>query len=377
MFVDRKRKRETDFLNKGNIFTNFAALIAKDTKAQNESKKTIVVIRIILISIIIYFSLTISVGKVISDVGSAVFFLSFFIIFAGFFACTYRFRTIVVLWMFNIGMFFFIIFNLRLFGWNIGVQHFLMVMLLLYFFSSYKRHKEKFIYAAALCALRLILFHTYYKRTPVVILLNKENEILQSINTIAIFWCISVIAYIFSRDSQELEGKLVDYNEQLQKQAKTDTLTGLCNRRGAKDYLEWLTRGGEENKGFCLCICDIDFFKKVNDTYGHDFGDEVLKGIAGIFKEEMTGRRLAARWGGEEFLLLFSEYNGDEACVYLESIKRRIKAMRIVKDGYEVGVTMTFGLAEYDFSGDAENTLKEADKKLYQGKEAGRDRIIY
>ncbi len=364
-------------MNKGNIFANVVSFITKDTKAKNESKKTIVVIRIILISIILYFSLNISVGKVISDLGSAVFFLSFLAAFVAFLACTYQFRTFTVLWMFNIGMLAFIIVNLRLFGWNIGVQHFLMVMLLLYFFSSYKRHKEKFVYAAVLCALRLILFHIYYKRTPAIILLNAENEILQSINTIAIFWCISVIAYIFSRDSQELEGKLVDYNMQLQKQANTDTLTGLCNRRGARDYLDRLIISADDAKSFSLCICDIDFFKKVNDTYGHDFGDEVLKGIAGIFKEEMTGRNLAARWGGEEFLLLFPSCNGDEACVCLEAVKRKIKAMRIEKGGYEVGVTMTFGLAEYDFSGDAEATLKEADKKLYQGKEAGRDRIVY
>lgn len=364
-------------MNGENIFKDIAAFIAKDTKAKNESKKTMVVIRIILISIIFYFTFNISVGKVVSSIGSAVFFFSFFAVFAGLFVCTYYFRTITVVWMFNIGMLAFIIVNIQLFGWNIGVQHFLMVMLLLYFFSSYKRYIEKFIYTAALCALRLVLFHMYYKRTPTVILLNAENEILQSINTIAIFWCIAVIAYVFSRDSQELESKLVDYNTQLQKQANTDTLTGLCNRRAARDYLERLTKGGDEDKSFCLCICDIDFFKRVNDTYGHDFGDEVLKGIAGIFEEEMKGKNLAARWGGEEFLLLFPDCNGDDACVCLGHIKRKVKAMRIEKDGCEVGVTMTFGLAEYDFSGDAENTLKEADKKLYQGKEAGRDRIVY
>lgn len=372
-----KTQEGDGFLNKRSIFKDFVAFIAKDTKAKNESKKTIVVIRIILISIIAYFLLNILVGKVVSDLICAIFFFSSLAVFAGIFACTYHFRTIIVLWMFNLGMLAFIIVNLQLFGWNIGIQHFLMVMLLLYFFSSYKRHKEKFIYAAALCAVRLILFHVYYKRTPVIILLNAENEILQFINTIVIFWCISIIAYIFSRDSQELEGKLVDYNVQLQKQANTDTLTGLCNRRGARDYLERLIRGVDDTTSFSLCICDIDFFKKVNDTYGHDFGDEVLKGIAEIFKEEVKGKNLAARWGGEEFLLLFSDRNGDEACTDLERIKRKIKAMRIEKDGHEVGVTMTFGLAEYDFSGNMESTLKEADTKLYQGKEAGRDRIVY
>lgn len=364
-------------MDSGNIFKRFAALIGKDTKAKNESKKTIVVIRIILISVIIYFSLNILVGRVISDVGSAIFYISFLAAFAGFFACTYYFRTIAVVWMFNAGMLAFIVVNIRLFGWNIGVQHFLIVMLLLYFFTGYKRYKEKFIYAAVICFIRLLLFHMYYKRTPAVILLNAENEMLQSINTIAIFWCISIIAYIFSRDSQELEGKLVSYNEQLQKQANTDALTGLFNRRMAWEYLEQLVESSEEIGGFSLCICDIDFFKKVNDNYGHDFGDEVLKGIANILKEETDGKKLAARWGGEEFLLLFPGYNGDDAYISLEHIRRKIKALKVKKDGKEVGVTMTFGLAEYDFSHTPDRTIKEADERLYQGKEAGRDRIVF
>jgi diguanylate cyclase (GGDEF)-like protein len=180
-----------------------------------------------------------------------------------------------------------------------------------------------------------------------------------------------------SRYSQELEGKLIDYNNQLEQAANTDALTGLYNRRKTMEYLEELNKKAGSKEGFSICICDIDFFKKVNDNYGHDFGDEVLKSISQIFKDEMKGKNLAARWGGEEFLLIFPGSNGDEAYIKLKQIRERIKQMRVVKGDLSVGVTMTFGLSEYDYFNGLEATLKDADNKLYMGKEGGRDVIIF
>lgn len=358
-------------------FKKIADFIGKDTKAQNESKKTIVVIRNIIISILVYFSASIIIGNVLEDIRTTIFYVVFLAVFAGIFACSYHFTTIVILWMFDAGTLAFILTLLCFFGWDVGVQHFLMVMLLLYFFSGYKRYKQKFAYAAAICALRITLFYIFRERTPVLLLTSSSIEILQIVNTITIFWCISLIAYIFSRDGQELEGKLVKYNEQLRQQANSDKLTGLYNRRKAWEYLEEISKDKSGSSGFSLCICDIDFFKKVNDTYGHDMGDEVLKEIAAIFMQEMTGKNFVARWGGEEFLLLFPDTNGDNAYMKLVHIKRRIKDMRVQKDDIEIKVTMTFGLAEHDYSMKVDDTIKEADRKLYQGKEQGRDRIIY
>lgn len=91
----------------------------------------------------------------------------------------------------------------------------------------------------------------------------------------------------------------------------------------------------------------------------------------------MNEKTFAARWGGEEFLLLFPGCNGDNAYMELEKIRRKIKDMRIKKDDTEIKVTMTFGLTEYDYNSDLDIAIKEADKKLYLGKEQGRDRIIY
>ena len=143
------------------------------------------------------------------------------------------------------------------------------------------------------------------------------------------------------------------------------------------ELLDDIVKHPDGNNTFCVCIGDIDFFKKVNDNYGHDFGDEVLQKIAGIFKREMQGQNFAARWGGEEFLLVFFNCNGDEACVKVEDIRAKIKAAKVSRGEDEINVTMTFGLAEYSFNHGLEATLKEADEKLYIGKEKGRNIVIF
>jgi len=361
----------------GSAFKRIADFIGKDVKAQNESKKLIVVIRLILISVIIYFSINGLFCIPEWNLIAILFYGIFFAVFAGLFAISYFCKSLVTLWMFNAGMIVWICSIVYFFGWNIGVQHFIMVLLILYFFSSYKQYAGKVLYAVFLCVLRIFLFYIYHYKEPLWPLSSVQENALQIINTITIFWCISVIAFIFSNDSQELESKLVEYNSQLEKQANTDALTGLYNRRKALEYVRHLMDNQTGYMGFSLCICDIDFFKRVNDEHGHDFGDEVLKSISRILMEEMEERIFVARWGGEEFLLLFPECNGDDAFIKLEDIRRRIKEMKIRKDDVEIGVTMTFGLAEYDFNNDLTAILKEADEKLYQGKEQGRDRIIY
>lgn len=361
----------------GNIFNYIRNLITKDVAAKNESKKLIVIIRILLLSVIVYLLLNGIICISQPDVRTILFYGGFLAVFIGIFALSYRYRSKIIFWMFNIEMIIWICMILHMFGWNIGVQHFLMVLLVLSFFSSYKQYAGKIFYAIFLCALRIVLFYIYHEREGLWSVNAAEINLLQVINTITIFWCISVIAFIFSNNSQELESKLIEYNIQLEKQANTDTLTGLYNRRKAMEYMEYLLKNQSGSSGFSLCICDIDFFKKVNDSYGHDFGDEVLKAISHLFMNEIGEKNFVARWGGEEFLLLFPECNGDNAWNILEKLRRKIKELKVRKGDMEVSVTMTFGLAEYDFTNGLTATITEADEKLYKGKKRGRDIVIF
>ena len=105
--------------------------------------------------------------------------------------------------------------------------------------------------------------------------------------------------------------------------------------------------------------------------------DAVLKAIADALRTCGTEGSLVARWGGEEFLMVFQGLNGDEARVILEDLRSHIEKMTIPVGDAGIHVTMTFGLTEYDFSGNTEPTIKEADEKLYLGKTSGRNRVVY
>lgn len=350
--------------------------INKDTSDQNESPKLIVVIWILVLSMLFYIiTNSIIYISIQNNIGIGILLISF-LVFLGLFFMSYRFRTTTVVYTLDLCMAAWIVVNIIYFGWNVGVQHFILVLLVLCFFSGYSQYTFKAFFAAVLCCFRIYLFYLCASKEPIVVLSTPMNNYLQIINTITIFWCISIVAYVFSKDSQALEGKLIDYNNQLQDQANTDALTGLYNRRKAMQYLEKLLT--PSNTSFTsICICDIDFFKKVNDNYGHDVGDIVLQNLADIMTITLDKNILVARWGGEEFLLVFSGYNGDEAFACLETLRSSIKALEFKAKETTFSITMTFGLAEYDFSSDIDTVLKEADEKLYMGKENGRDQIVF
>lgn len=358
-----------------NVLHKIYQYICKDTGNRNESSKLIVVVRLLILTMIVYSLVNGGLLLFSSNINGMGICLISTALFVATFILSYYRGTFVSFCILNVAILVWIIFNIVMFGWNIGVQHFIIVLLISCFFSKYRHEAAKVSYALALCALRLYLFFYCRVNTPEVILTAELNNTLQLVNTVAIFWSLSMIAYIFSTDTQALEGKLIEYNEQLKTQASIDPLTGLYNRRRTMEYLDNLLKAPDYQ--ISLCICDIDFFKRVNDTYGHDVGDLVLKKIAETFRKALPADTFVSRWGGEEFLLIFPKFNGDEANAALEALRHKIKA--IVFDGSSgtFSVSLTFGLVEYDFHSDMTTVLKEADEKLYFGKESGRDRIIF
>lgn len=369
--------KDSSGTEKKNLFQKFFAFIGKDTPLPNESKKTIVVIRIIILSVMFYFTVTLIWSRSLVSSGTILFYVAFLLLFAGIFTMSYRRATIYVLSAFYISMIIWLLAILQLFGWNVGVQHFLILLLILVFFSFYKHYILKAVQAGLLCAFRIILYLVYLDYKPILPLTSSEITRLQILNSITIFWCISIIAFIFSKGSHEMEGKLIEYNALLKEQAYTDMLTGLPNRRRALEYLEELVKESNSGTGLSLCICDIDFFKKINDNYGHDCGDLVLSQTADVFRTEIAKAGTAVRWGGEEFLLIFPDCNGDKACTILHRIQDRINHLHFTHRGNDFTITMTFGLMEYDFQHDLQYTLRAADQKLYLGKENGRNQIVF
>ncbi|MBP3278932.1 MAG: GGDEF domain-containing protein, partial [Butyrivibrio sp.] len=128
---------------------------------------------------------------------------------------------------------------------------------------------------------------------------------------------------------------------------------------------------------FCIAIGDIDFFKNVNDTYGHEAGDFILQSLAEEFKNFMKARGFVARWGGEEFLFVLPRINGDEAMAVLDELRLIVKKREYVYKEHTIKLTMTFGIEEFSKISGVEKTIEEADKKLYLGKQNGRDQVVF
>ncbi|MBO5165386.1 MAG: diguanylate cyclase [Lachnospiraceae bacterium] len=156
-----------------------------------------------------------------------------------------------------------------------------------------------------------------------------------------------------------------------------DTLTELNNRRFADKRLKQTQMQADiHGTHFVVAIGDIDFFKSVNDTYGHECGDIVLKQVAAVLKKHMLGKGFVARWGGEEFLFLYDNADLDDARKETELLLDEIRNLPITYDDQNLHITMTFGLAEGGVQTNIKNLLQKADANLYKGKEAGRNRVI-
>lgn len=255
----------------------------------------------------------------------------------------------------------------------------LLIVFLLYFYRS---NETTFSRITTVCVSGiLVLAIVFFVSSMGAILpLSKSGEtILIFVNTIHVLVKLAVIGAYFRVKFSASETKILQYSKKLEMIATTDPLTKLQNRRGMFTHIESYIDEHIKDNNFVLTlgIGDIDFFKKINDTYGHEAGDYVLETLAKLMKEFMKDKGMVARWGGEEFLFCFEEENGDYAFESLSKLLHLIERYEFSYNGVDFKVTMTFGLEEFDEREGIEKTISKADQKLYMGKEAGRDRVIY
>lgn len=174
----------------------------------------------------------------------------------------------------------------------------------------------------------------------------------------------------------EMGHYLIEMQKSLQKLVEQDILTELYNRRSGEKLLgQSREKYRKDGTPFCVAIGDVDHFKNVNDTYGHECGDVALTEISARIRRHMQGRGFAARWGGEEILLVYDDMELDSAAACIEELIEEIRTKPIVYGETVFQVTMTFGLAAGN-GGKIEHIVRDADAKMYQGKKSGRNRVV-
>lgn len=214
-----------------------------------------------------------------------------------------------------------------------------------------------------------------------------EREILyKSMIMIWIFCIVSFLIYRIIKLNSSLK-KNIAYQEELvsinkllnlktqkfEELAKTDPLTGLLNRLGIRDILyDGLTSWKIKKQPFSFILLDIDHFKSLNDTYGHDVGDIVLKTLAKLLSENVRTTDYLARWGGEEFILVCPNTTLVEAQHIAEQLRMKVEQMELTETG---SITASFGVATMG-TPSLDTLFKSSDKALYQAKEQGRNKVV-
>ncbi|NGZ26079.1 MAG: diguanylate cyclase [Magnetococcales bacterium] len=170
-------------------------------------------------------------------------------------------------------------------------------------------------------------------------------------------------------DVSAIEGQL----KHLEHMAFTDTLTGLANRAmGQKSLTKEINRCQRYNRTFSVILLDVDHFKKVNDTYGHEVGDQVLQGLAGLLQNTVRRSDMVVRWGGEEFLVVLPESSFQDARMIAEKLRSNVAAHTFSTVEH---ITCSFGVAQFDQTLGMQSLVAKADAALYLAKERGRNRV--
>ena len=159
-----------------------------------------------------------------------------------------------------------------------------------------------------------------------------------------------------------------------EKRAHTDSLTGIYNRWYADGFIADFAKGREDSS-WCVAIMDIDDFKTINDTWGHQAGDEVLRMLANILSSSFRKTDVVFRWGGEEFLVFLSDVKLKTATSILDVVRKRIADTPVLVANKRISYTVTIGIAEVDFN-DVASSIVTCDEMLYQGKRNGKNQVV-
>jgi diguanylate cyclase (GGDEF)-like protein len=199
----------------------------------------------------------------------------------------------------------------------------------------------------------------------------------KDLNTVVFCAILGFLAHTYAATVSRTTLELETMNNELARLARTDALTGLLNRRCLHELIEAeIARFKRNPRPFAVILGDIDDFKAVNDRHGHQAGDVALRSTAKALRESVRDPDSVARWGGEEFLVLLPETGLNEAAGVARRIQGRLRHSPVPYAGARIEIRMTFGIAEYRDGETVDALLADADRRLYNGKQTGKDRVV-
>ncbi len=266
-------------------------------------------------------------------------------------------------------------------GYDSGFQMYLIACVTASFYFPFVIKNEKrntlslTLSILALC-MYILNYAIHLMIKPIDPVSDTWTKILFVVNVIFVFMIMTVFSYLFVWELLSKQKILALQNEQLNELANKDPLTHLLNRRCMNLKLDTaLSELKKSGKRFTLVLGDIDDFKKVNDTYGHDAGDAVLVAVADTIMSNVGTGDFVCRWGGEEILILVHEPM-EAAYSITEKIRKRIDENPVTHEGSEIHVSMTFGISESIPGYRIEHLIQQADDRLYCGKKSGKNVVI-
>ncbi len=362
-----------------NFFKTILNYINKDVDNDNETKTVPVMLRIIALSMCCYFLLVLVmlleakllIPSIVDVVSIVLLCISFFL--------TYKEKYTMAVLLSHLGINIWVFVSVIFLGWESGGQQFITLLLISIFMTSYVKNRIKVEYAILLVLIHVGLHLYMTMNAPIYGQTFWEMLYTHILSIVFAFGTLIAVVVTFSHNSISMETKLKDYNDNLKRLANVDSLTGLKNRRCMMKFLKENVEAQDERTPVpaVIAIGDIDFFKRFNDCYGHACGDEVLVELAALFMDFMEDKGEVARWGGEEFLLVFTDCSLEQGIEYMDNLIHRIRLMDIRYGGEVLRVTMTFGISAYDRERTIDAIINNADKKLYFGKQNGRNRLVH
>ena len=254
-----------------------------------------------------------------------------------------------------------------LIGWDSGFHYFLLMFIPAIVVGAERRWAVPMV--GALLAFYLGLQAACQALGPLSPLQPWALQLAQAVNVLLIFGMFYAMAAFYRATVIKAERRLLAA-------ATTDPLTGLANRSHFQlRALTELSHGRRRDEPTALVLADVDYFKRINDEFGHDAGDKVLVRLAALMRESLREVDVLARWGGEEFLALLPSSNSAAAAQVAERLRQAVAAVHIDVGGRTVQVTMSFGIAEVGDPLDLQPATVRADLALYTSKREGRNRV--